>query len=84
MCAIATVARAALLDLEQEPRSARVLDVPDVPTETHVREARKELGLDLDETTFLQLTQVRGERMAEQVPLFDWVGGREGRVQRLV
>ncbi len=60
-----------------------MLDIPDVPTETHVREARKELGLDLEETTFLQLTQVRGERQAEQVPLFDWVGGGGGRTQRL-
>jgi hypothetical protein len=82
VCAIATFTRAALLDLEQEPRSARMLDVPDAPTEIHVREARKELGLDLDDTTFLQLTQIRGERMAEQVSLFDWVEGEE-RAQRL-
>lgn len=82
LCAIATVARATLLDLEQEPRSARSLDIPDAPTETHVREARKELGLDLDETAFLQLIQVRGERIAEQISLFDWEE-EEGRTQRL-
>jgi hypothetical protein len=82
LCAIATVARATLLDLEQEPRSARSLDIPDAPTETYVREARKELGLDLDEMAFLQLTQVRGERIAEQISLFDWEE-EEGRTQRL-
>ena len=80
--AIATVARATLLDLEQEPRSARALDVPDAPTEANVREARKELGLDLDNTAFLQLPQARGERIAEQVSLFAWVE-EEGRAQRL-
>ncbi len=80
--AIATVARATLLDLEQEPRSARALDVPDAPTKANIREARKELGLDLDDTAFLQLPQVRGERIAEQVSLFAWVE-EEGRAQRL-
>ena len=80
--AIATVTRATLLDLDQEPRSARDWDIPDVPTAMNVRQARQELGLDLGETAFLQLSQVRGERMAEQIPLFDW-GEEEGRTPRL-
>lgn len=81
LCAIATVARATLLDLEQEPRSARELEVPDVPDAISVRQARRELGLDLDEAAFLQLNQPRSERTIEQIPLFDWAEGE--RVQRL-
>jgi hypothetical protein len=81
LCAIATVARSTLLDLEQEPRSARDLDVPDVPDEISVRQARRELGLDLDEAAFLQLSLPRSQRLAEQIPLFEWVEGE--RAQRL-
>lgn len=55
--AIATVTRATLLDLEEAPRSARDLAIPDIPTEASVRQARAELGLDLDMTRFADLLQ---------------------------
>ena len=61
---IATVTRASLLDLEEEPRSARELAIPDYPTETTVRQARTALGLDIDPALFAQLSEMRAERRA--------------------
>lgn len=70
---IALVARATLLELEVTPRTAREIDVPDMPTAGSVRGARRELGLDIDKLTFFdQQTPTRGERMtAEELPLWD-------------
>ncbi len=44
--AIATVTRATLLDLQEEPRSAREVAIAEYPTEASVRKARLDLGLD--------------------------------------
>jgi hypothetical protein len=59
--AIATVTRSTLLDLEEEPRSARDLAVPDIPTEASVRQARAELGLDLEMTHVADLLQAHAD-----------------------
>ncbi|BCL79561.1 hypothetical protein ccbrp13_20260 [Ktedonobacteria bacterium brp13] len=64
--AIATVTRSTLLDLEEEPRVAREIAIPDLPTEASVRQARAELGLDLDATQFLNLAQVRADVRGER------------------
>lgn len=64
--AIATVTRSTLLDLEEEPRVAREIAIPDLPTETSVRQARAELGLDLDTTQFANLAQIRADVRAER------------------
>lgn len=80
---IATVARSTLLDLDIEPRSAIGLAIPAVPTDSSVRQAREELGLDLDLTTFAQLSQPREERTFASLPLWDesvFVAGRESRL----
>lgn len=44
--AIGTIARATLLDLDEEPRSARDLGVADEPTAEMVRTARRELDIE--------------------------------------
>jgi hypothetical protein len=67
--AIATVTRSTLLDLEEEPRSAREIAIPDFPSEASVRQARAELGLDLDATQFANLAQVRTDVRAERAEL---------------
>lgn len=64
--AIATVTRATLLDLEEEPRPAREIAIPDIPTESAVRQARAELLLDMDATQFASLAQVRSEVRRER------------------
>ncbi len=64
--AVATVTRAELLDLEEEPRVARSIAIPDFPTDSSVRQARAELGLDLDELQFSTLSQVRTDVRAER------------------
>jgi hypothetical protein len=64
--AIATVTRSTLLDLEEEPRVAREIAIPDLPTEASVRQARAELGLDLDATQFANLAQLRADVRAER------------------
>jgi hypothetical protein len=64
--AIATVTRSTLLDLEEEPRVAREIAIPDLPTEASVRQARAELGLELDTTQFANLAQIRADVRAER------------------
>lgn len=59
--AVATVTRSTLLDLEEEPREAREVAIPDLPTESAVRQARAELGLDLDATQFATFAHMRAE-----------------------
>jgi hypothetical protein len=59
--AIATTTRATLLDLGEEPRSARILGIPDYPTDSAVRQARAEIGLDLDATQLAALAQTRAQ-----------------------
>lgn len=61
--AIATVSRVTLLNLEKEPRSARELAISDVPAEGAVREARIDLGLDLQTAEFLKKFETRPERI---------------------
>jgi hypothetical protein len=82
--AIATVTRATLLNLEEEPRSARELVIPDSLDEKTVRSARTELGLDLSGQDFLMRFETRSERMAlAMVPLWvddPGVGERETRL----
>jgi hypothetical protein len=64
--AIATTTRATLLDLGEEPRSARILGIPDYPTDSTVRQARAEIGLDLDPTQLAALAQTRAEARASR------------------
>jgi hypothetical protein len=81
---IALVSRATLLELEVNPRTAREMEIPDMLAEGDVREARQELGLDLDDLSFLKQTQMRGERLAEDLSLWGWVEEeQEPRGQRL-
>lgn len=82
--AIATVTRATLLNLEEEPRSARELAIPDSLDETTVRAARTELGLDLNGQDFLLKFETRAERLALALtPLWEDGPGADGREQRL-
>ncbi len=64
--AIATVTRTTLLDLEKEPKSARAIAISDQPTEASVRQARAELGLDLDAAQFTHLSSMRSEVRVER------------------
>jgi len=67
--AIATTTRSTLLDLDSEPRQARELGIPDIPTEHLVRQARAELGLHLDEASLSALAvEVRGARAEFTAP----------------
>lgn len=59
---IATVVRATLIDLEEEPRPARGIGVPDNPGGESVRAARMQLGLDLPSLDF-SLRYERGTRL---------------------
>jgi hypothetical protein len=56
---IGTVSRARLLDLEEEPRSARDLGIPEVPTQRIVRQARAELGMEHDEEALVLWAQAQ-------------------------
>jgi hypothetical protein len=67
--AIATVTRSTLLDLDEEPREARHIAIPDLPTDVSVRQARAELGLGLDAIQFATLAQVRAETRAQRAEL---------------
>lgn len=70
--AIATTTRHTLLDLEAEPRQARELGIPDIPTDHLVRAARAELGLRLDEDPLTMLPlEVRGNRAEFAAPAPD-------------
>jgi hypothetical protein len=83
--AIATSCRATLLDLEEEPRSARELAIPDFPTETTVRQARATLGLELDPALFASLSDVRAERLSQGQQLAIgglWDGIELGQLER--
>jgi len=64
---IATVMRASLIGLGETPCSARLLDVPDVPTPEMVRTARRGLGLDDEEgdTPTLPFRSIRQARLVE-------------------
>ncbi|GCE15073.1 hypothetical protein [Tengunoibacter tsumagoiensis] len=64
--AIATVTRSTLLDLDEEPRVAREIAIPDLPTEASVRQARAELGLDLNTMQLATLSQIRADARAER------------------
>ncbi|MEO6892102.1 MAG: hypothetical protein ABI324_24205 [Ktedonobacteraceae bacterium] len=59
---IAAVTRATLLELHEEPRSGREVAVPDYPSETLLREARMDLGLDLPWEQFERTVATRAER----------------------
>lgn len=73
--AIATVTRSTLLDLEEEPRSARALAIADVPLSISVRQARAELGLDPTLPSLQPQSEARAQRaeMGRQgmVPLWE-------------
>jgi|GEM_PF-2796150 len=64
--AIATVSRSTLLDLEEDPRSAREIAIPDFPSDSSVRQARAEVGLDLSTTQFEMLAQTRADVRAQR------------------
>jgi ElaB/YqjD/DUF883 family membrane-anchored ribosome-binding protein len=68
---IATACRSTLLNLEEEPRSAREFAIPDYPSETMVREARTQLGLDLDPEQFLMRFETREARQYSSVGLWN-------------
>lgn len=83
--AIATSCRSTLLDLDEEPRSARELAIPDFPTETTVRQARSTLGLDLDPAFFANVSEARSERLSDGRSLAGedlWKGIEVGRLER--
>jgi len=80
---IALVARATLLELEVTPRTAREMDIPDMPTEGSVRGARRELGLDLDTLTFLEQAPMRGERLVKDLPLWELPEENQVRERRM-
>lgn len=83
--AIATSCRSTLLDLDEEPRSARDLAIPDFPTETTVRQARSTLGLDFDPALFANLNEVRSERLFDGQTLTGeslWEGVALGHLER--
>lgn len=61
--AIAMVSRDTLLNLEEELPSAREFAIPDVPAPEAVREARMELGLNLETTEFMRQFETRPERL---------------------
>lgn len=90
--AIATVTRATLLDLEEEPREARGVTIPNLPTESAVRQARAELGLDLDATQFATLAYMRAEVREQRAevrehgmqPLWAYLEGDAQRAPRTV
>lgn len=64
--AIAVATRSTLLDLEEEPRSARDIGIPDFPTDSSARQSRAELGLGLDTTQFATVAQTRADMRAER------------------
>ena len=81
--AIAMVSRDTLLNLEEELPSAREFAIPDVPAPEVVREARMELGLNLEATEFMRQFETRPERLysAPSLWTFEEVGiQREARV----
>ena len=81
--AIAMVARDTLLNLEEELPSAREFAIPDVPAPEAVREARMELGLNLEMPEFMRQFETRPERLYSTPSLwtFEEVGvQREVRV----
>jgi hypothetical protein len=74
--AIALVSRDTLLNLEEELPSAREFAIPDVPAASLVRDARMELGLNLETTAFMRQFETRPERLYSTPSLwtFDEVG----------
>ena len=71
--AIATVTRATLLDLQEEPRSGRNVAIAEYPTEASVRKARLDLGLDtaIVAAALTKETTLRQNRLIEP-PLSLW------------
>lgn len=67
--AIALTTRATLLDLGEEPRSARDVGISDYPTDSAVRQARAEIGLDLDMAQFAVLAQTQVDARAERAEI---------------
>lgn len=83
--AIGTSCRATLLDLEEEPsRSARDLDIPDLPSGEAVRQARKLLGLEMDAVFVASPQAPRAARQQGALPDGSlWEGIDLGTVARL-
>lgn len=61
--AIALVSRDTLLNLEEDLPSAREFAIPDVPAPSVVREARMELGLNLETAEFMRQFETRPDRL---------------------
>lgn len=56
---IATITRSNLISLGQSARSAREVEIPDMPAEFTVRQARKNLGLTVEESTVMQSARAK-------------------------
>lgn len=84
MRAIAIKCRSTLLDLQEEPRSAREFAIPDFPSVASVREARAQLGLDLQSEEFLRRFETREARLFSTNPLWSLPEDGAARAQRLV
>ncbi len=90
--AIATVTRSTLLDLDEELRSARDIGIPDFPTDSSVRQARAEIGLDLDTVQFAALAQTSADVRAQRAeanrtgmePLWTYLEQETARESRLI
>jgi hypothetical protein len=90
--AIATVTRSTLLDLDEELRSARDMGIPDFPTDSAVRQARAEIGLDLDAIQFAALAQTSADVRAQRAettqtgmePLWTFLAQEPTREPRLI
>jgi len=63
---MATITRATLIGLGEQPRSARSLGVADAPTPEMIRTARR--GLGLGEEIEMPELELRGRRIAESQP----------------
>jgi hypothetical protein len=74
--AIAMVSRDTLLSLEEELPSAREFAIPDVPAAEMVREARTELGLNLETAAFMRQFETRPELLYSAPSL--WTFGEMG------
>jgi len=82
--AIAMVSRDTLLSLEEELPSAREFAIPDVPAPEAVREARVELGLNLETIEFMRQFETRSERLYSAPSLWTIDGAPMQREARVV
>jgi len=62
---IATVTRATLVGLGEQPRGARALGVADAPSVPAVRAARARLGLEAEQIEVPQVAEMRQRRVME-------------------